>query len=162
MKKTLTIIFLICLFSTAFASITNYSVSPSVRLGENITITGTHSVANVLCKTVIYDSNQDGVERLSDEYTFADGSFYFERPAVEPPYYRGDDFNAVTTCGTDIVSETFTIFQPTNIVQSLQFNWEFLFDENNLEALSLLGAFVFFIIFLMVITAVVIKRIRGK
>ena len=164
-KKMLIGIFLLFLIIPVFAGITNFSVSPSIRLGEKLTITGIFDTPNVLCKAIIFDANNDGIERLSDEYTFVDGSFYFERTMIEPPYYRGDDFNAVITCGSgaaDISSGIFTVFQPTSLAHPIQQNWAFIFDQNNLDALAILGAFIFLIIFFMVIGAVIIKKIKGN
>ena len=142
MKKYLLIIFVLFCCSFTFASITNFNVSPSVRLGENLTISGMHSTPNVLCKAVIQDSNNIAVERLSDEYTFADGSFYFERQVLEPPYYRGDDFNAVITCGSDTTSEIFVVLQPLGISHLTEKTWDFVFDQNNLDAMSIVGSFL--------------------
>ena len=90
-KKILIGIFLILILSTTNAAITGLKIPYEVRLGEYLTIAGNYGTANTLCKFLVKDSNNFTVERLTDEYTFADGTFYAQRQINEPPYYRGDD-----------------------------------------------------------------------
>jgi len=141
-KKILIGIFLILLMVTTTAPITNLKIPYTVRLGENLTIAGDYGTANALCKFIIKDSNDFAVERLSDEYTFADGTFYSQRTINEPPYYRGDDYNVVVTCGTDEAFQTFTLNQPTSLAHPIQKDWEYLFAENNMDAIMLGGTFI--------------------
>ena len=159
-KKIIVGIFLILIATTVIAPITNLKIPYTVRLGENLTIAGNYGTADALCKFLIKDSNEFAVERLSDEYTFADGSFYAQRQINEPPYYRGDDYNVVVTCGSEVANQVFTLNQPTSLAHPIQQNWEYLFAENNMDAIMLGGTFIAIAI-LGVLTFVFILK-KGK
>ncbi|MCK4429126.1 MAG: hypothetical protein KAU95_02025 [Candidatus Aenigmarchaeota archaeon] len=137
MKKLMIAILLILILSTAQSAITNLKVPFEPRLGEKLTITGNAGTADILCKFLILDSNGTTVERLSDEYTFADGTFYSERTLAEPPYYRGDDFNANVTCGLNLAFQTFNVQQPLSLAHPIQKGIENITDEANLEPLMM-------------------------
>lgn len=141
-KKIIVGIFLIFLITNTTAAITGLKIPFEVRLGETVTIAGEYGTANVLCKFLVKDSNGFSIERLSDEYTFADGTFFAQRTVNEPPYYRGDDFNVVVTCGSDQASQSFTVMQPTSLAHPLQRNWEYIFDESNMDSIMLGGTFI--------------------
>ena len=142
-KKILMLsIFLILILSTTNGAITNLKIPYEVRLGEYLTIAGNYGTADALCKFLVKDSNNFTIERLTDEYTFADGTFYAQRQINEPPYYRGDDYNVIVTCGSDEAFQTFTLNQPTSLAHPIQRNWEYLFEESNTDALMLGGTFI--------------------
>ena len=142
-KKIFVGIFLILILSsTTNAAITNLRIPYQIRLGETLTIAGDYGTADVLCKFLVKDSNNFTIERLSDEYTFADGTFYAQRTVNEPPYYRGDDFNVVVNCESSQAFQTFTVMQPTSLAQPLQRNWEYVFDESNMDSIMLGGTFI--------------------
>ena len=141
-KKTLIGIFLILILATTNAAITDLKIPYSVRLGENLTIAGNYGVGDTLCKFLVKDENNFTIERLSDEYTFADGTFYAQRKINEPPYYRGDDYNVIVTCASDEAFQIFTVEQPTSLAHPIQRNWEYLFAENNMDAIMLGGTFI--------------------
>lgn len=157
-KPTIFFLALLLLIPIGFSPITNLQLAPSIRLGENLTIAGDYGTANTLCKFVVYDSNGFAIERLSDEYTFSDGSFYSQRQVIEPPYYRGDDFNVFVACGSDSKSASFTVEQPASLAHPIQKSWEYLFEINNQEALMFLGSFVGFLLIGVFLFAFVVKR----
>lgn len=157
-KKTIIGIFLILILSTTNASITDLKIPYEVRLGEYLTIAGNYGTADVLCKFLIKDSNNFTIERLTDEYTFADGTFFAQRQINEPPYYRGDDYNVVITCASDEAFQTFTLMQPTSLAHPIQRNWEYLFAENNTDAIMLGGTFVAIAILGVLAFAFIIKK----
>jgi len=158
-KKIILILILICLFSSfAYSAISNLKINPYVRLNEVLTISGDSDTAQQLCKFIIKDSNGYVIERLSDEYTFADNSFYAQRQIVEPPYYRGDDFNVVVTCGTSSDFNTFNVLQPLGLAHPIQKTWEFYFDEQNQFPLMLLGSFIGLIVIALLIFAFIVKK----
>jgi len=141
-KKILIGIFLILILSTTNAAITGLKIPYEVRLGEYLTIAGNYGTANTLCKFLVKDSNNFTVERLTDEYTFADGTFYAQRQINEPPYYRGDDYNVIVTCASEEAFQTFSLVQPTSLAHPIQRNWEYLFEESNMDAIMLGGTFI--------------------
>lgn len=145
MNKSFLIILLIFLLLPFTSAISNLQVPTQIRLGENLTVAGNFSQGNTLCKFMVYDSNNQIVERLSDEYTFSDGSFYSQRQVLEPPYFRGDDFNITVTCGSESDSRLFSVVQRLTIAHPIQKEWEYIFDSSNLGALSVLTTFVLLI-----------------
>ena len=149
--------FLILLASYSFAAITDLKIPMAVRLGENLTVSGNHGTAQILCKVVILDSNDFAVERLSDEYTFSDGTFYFQRQLTEPPYYRGDDFNVNITCGSDKTFQIFNVTQRLSLTHIAQQELDFIFDENNLAPLMMLFGAIGFIVLMMLLVAFFMK-----
>jgi len=158
LKKILPALALILLLSSVQGAITNLKVPFSVRLGENLTMSGHYGTADVLCKFMILDSNGFFVERLTDEYTFDNGSFYAERVMVEPPYYRGDDFNVIITCGTDSISQLFTVEQPVSLAHPIQMWWEYSFQEPNKDAIMFLASFVGLIVLSAFVIVIAIKK----
>lgn len=162
MKKIAIAITLLILLQSATAAITNLNIPEEIRLGENLTIRGDHGTANVLCKFLILDTNANAVERLTDEYTFADGSFFSQRQLIEPPYYRGDDFNVHVTCGTDTAFSVFTVNQPVSLAQPIQKGWEYIFDQSNQEAIQMVVGVIGFLILVIAGILVIIKWSKGK
>lgn len=163
-KKFLTLFCLLFLCSAIAAeSITGFTVPASARLNEKISVAGQYNAdvnAYVLCKFVISDSNNDKIDRWSDEYTFSDGTFYAEKVLIEPPYYRGDSFNVKATCGVSSEDANFLVSQPTSIAHPIQMGWEYAFSENNLDALMLGGSFIAIVI--IVIFVLVFFAKKGK
>jgi hypothetical protein len=147
----------------AFAdSISNYTVSNQAPLNQNLTIYGVYSgspSADVLCAFYIFDlKNLDvnkAVIRLSDQYTFSDGSFYAEYLLSEPLFRRGIDYNAVTKCGTIEIGKKFTVAQKEDILfgitpNSLMNEFRFWVDPNN----SLISFFFLFVLLILMVTLV--------
>lgn len=157
-KKIFLGIFLILLISTTNAAITDLKIPYEVRLGEYLTISGTYGTADTLCKFLVKDSNNFTIERLTDEYTFADGTFYAQRQINEPPYYRGDDYNVVVTCASNEAFQIFTLVQPTSLAHPLQRNWEYLFEESNMDAIMLGGTFIALVILAISIFVFIAKK----
>ena len=164
MKKILVIVLLILISLNCFAeSIDSVEITSSVRLGEKIAVRGQYrdvdSNAFELCKFEVKEA-VDGnyIERWSDEYTFRDGTFYAERPAVEPPYYRGDDFNVLVTCGQATTEQTFTILQPVSLSHPVQKGWEWFFTESNQESIMMLVSVIAIIILAIFIFVFLVRR----
>ena len=145
-------------------SIENYLVPTSVPLNTNITIYGDYvnaggTIDGILCAFYIFDiENTDvnkAVIRLTDQYTFTDGSVYTEFQLTEPVFRRGIDYNAVTKCGTTEIGQTFQVTQKEDIVfgiteEMIQKDLRFWIDpENSLTVVLLLG----FIIVALAITS---------
>jgi len=165
MKKALLIALIILLSSVCFAeSITNLTSSSFVRLGEKANISGqfNHPDLNayVLCKFQVKDSNNVFVDRWTDEYTFSDGSFYAEKTLTEPPYYRGDTYVIQTTCGTTSQDLNFTVLQPVSLAHPIQRNWEYFFDESNLDAIAIFVSLILLIAGVILIFAF-LKKMGG-
>ena len=159
-KKIVMGIFLILMLSTTTAVITNLEMPYEVRLGEYLTIAGNYGTADTLCKFLVKDSNNFTIERLTDEYTFADGTFYSQRQINEPPYYRGDDYNVIVTCGSDEAFQTFTLMQPTSLAHPIQRNWEYVFEESNMDAIMLGGTFIAIVVIGILSFVFIIKKGR--
>ena len=159
-KKMWIAFFLLLCMSGTYAVIESVTIPSTVRMGENLAVYGVYDTNDTLCQFVIFDSDNNPVERLSDEYTFSDGSFYAERKMTEPPYYRGDDFNLVVTCGSSQRSGVFTVEQPLGISHPAQKTWEYAFDTANLEALMITVAWGAVMV-LLIIIPLWILRMRG-
>lgn len=157
-KKIVIGIFLILMLSTTNAVITDLVIPSEVRLGEYLTIAGNYGTADTLCKFLVKDSSNFTVERLTDEYTFADGTFYAQRQINEPPYYRGDDYNVIVTCGNDQAFQIFTLIQPTSLAHPIQQNWEYLFAQNNMDAIMLGGTFISFLVIGLFTFVFIVKK----
>lgn len=158
-KKVLLALAFCFFFAGAFAdSITGLTISGEAPLGENVSVRGQYvadSNAYELCKFEVKDSVGNYIERWSDEKTFDDGTFYAERKLVEPPYYRGNDYNVLVTCGTATSEGTFRVdhkkdllgFKPSGFIAEI----DWLTNPEN----SLSVTFFFFSI-LFIATVVVI------
>lgn len=162
-KKHLFLLPLLLLFTIPiFAStISNLSIPSTVRLNEKVSVSGTFDDGNqfILCRFLVYDSSTGfSVDRWSDEYTFSNGTFYAEKVLTEPPYYRGDDFNIVVTCGNAQADGVFTAGQPVSIAQPIQSNWEYFFNQNNLDAGMLFAAMLGAVVIIILSLLFVIKK----
>lgn len=155
MKKALFLVFLIIFSSFAFAdSISNYRVSPSIPLNQNLTIYGVYSGGqDILCAFYVFDNSamdyNKTIIRLNDNYTFSDGSFYNELKIEEPLFKRGIDYNAVAKCGTTEIGSIFSVAQKEEIVagfspDSIASDFRFWIDSDNQISVILLlfGALV--------------------
>lgn len=165
-KKIITIGLIVFAFFAYFGvgladSITNYTVSPSVALNENLTIYGKYSSSDVLCAFYIFDvENLDknaAIVRLNDQYTFSDGSFYNQFKITEPLLRRGIDYNAITKCGTIEVGQVFSVAQKEEIAFGATSNSiisDFAFwtnSENSMSAIYVLVAIIAIAIFIVII-----------
>ena len=159
-KKVLLGFFVLAICLNAVATISNLEVRPFVRLNEVVTISGDFTSPQVLCKFLILDSNGFIVERLTDEFTFDDGSFYSQRQVLEPPYYRGDDYNVFVTCGSSTDSNTFTVLQPLGVTHVVQMGWEYWFSEGNQDTIMIFVTFLGGIIIALLLIAFIIKKGR--
>lgn len=157
-KKVLVVCFFLFLFSFGFAEITDLKISERVPLNQKLTIYGINDAGNVLCAFYIFDLNDknQAIIRLSDEWAFADGSFYSEYQVTEPLLKRGFDYNAVIKCGSNQADDTFYVEQREDyllgvskdtITQEVAF-W------NNPET-SLIGLFGFIAILFIICVLVV-------
>lgn len=120
-KVFLALIFLAVLLQPVVAEeITGYNVPAVVPLNQTLTIFGLYSEGGEqLCAFFIFDADGDqnqAIIRLSDEYTFEDGSFYAEYNLTEPKFRRGEDYNAVTKCGAAVSFTTFYVGQKEDII----------------------------------------------
>ena len=116
----LALIFLAMLIQPVFSEeIANYNVPATIPLNQTLTIYGEYSEGgNLLCAFFIFDADGDqnqAIIRLSDEYTFSDGSFYSELVLNEPKFRRGEDYNAVSKCGAAVASSIFYVEQKEDI-----------------------------------------------
>lgn len=166
-KKSLILLALISLIIPVYATISNFSVSPNVRMGENLTISGDYNSSGELCKFLVRTVDTGGtdanivVERLSDEFTFDDYSFYSQRQITEPPYYRGDDYNVAVTCGSSHAWATFTVEQPVSLAHPIQKTWEYGFDQGNQDAIMIFFSFIMLVVLVLVVPAFVYKRFKN-
>lgn len=109
--------------------------------------TNTNQDQNILCDFFIYDLNGILKKRLTSEYVTVQGTFS-SNPIVlkDPPFNRGQDYNAVTVCGSHLSSRQFSIVQRQTLENFLffEFTW-FLEPENVIPFLIVLaiGGFVF-------------------
>ncbi len=135
-------------------SITNYSVKQRVPIDKLLTVTGNFNAdlnANVLCKFLILESDGNTLLRLTDEYTFSDGTFYTEKTISEPEFKRGRDYNASTTCGAVTSTAVFSVIQREAISETVQSEIEFIFLKNNINPLLFLGsAFILLLLLIFI------------
>jgi hypothetical protein len=128
MGKILLLLLVLFLLPGVFCdSISDYTVSNQVPLNEKLTIYGKYSGgADVLCAFYLFDAeNLDrnvAIIRLTDQYTFSDGSFYAEYKITEPLFIRGIDYNAITKCGTTETGALFEVAQKNDIVLGITSN----------------------------------------
>lgn len=138
--------FLLVLAISVGATITNYEVPQSINLHDTLTITGKYSAADTLCSFILFntDTPRRAIIRLSDQYSFSDGTFYAEYVINEPLFRRFNDFNAVTTCGTDTVSQVFTVGQKEDIAFGINStamvnDFAFFLDQDSSLTLVIFG-----------------------
>jgi len=127
------------------------------QLGKILTIYGDFNDssaqdANVLCSFYIFDLNETGdplIERLTDQYTDAMGFFGTIVLITDPPFKRDRDYNVVTACDTGVADATFTVGQKETIAHTVEQEWEYLFNQENLDTAAIIGSFAILIIIIM-------------
>lgn len=157
MKKGIVVILAVLMLSTlAFSAttITDVNTNGNVPLGQLLTISGTYTdtttEASVFCKFVTMDAGTGLViERLSDERTFANGDFYSQRLIDEPRYKRETDYNVSISCSNASADANFSVVQREDITHTVQQEWSYAFDQNNIETFFFLGVLILVIIFLV-------------
>jgi len=150
MKKIM-LLALLLFSSSVFATISNYTVPANVPLNRDITIYGEYTTGNVLCAFFLFDTadQNQAIIRLSDEYTYSDGTFYAAYQITEPLFKRGKDYNAITKCETHTASQLFYVEQKEDLIfgitpdaMMLEMRW-WVNPENSLTVvLILLGMLV--------------------
>ncbi|MDO8648142.1 MAG: hypothetical protein Q7R70_07095 [Candidatus Diapherotrites archaeon] len=111
---------LIAPFATA-NTISNFNVPLHIPLNKNLSIYGKYSDVNgngnVICSFWIFDLKDQNqlIKRLSDEYTFSDGSFSSTYPVTEPLFRRGIDYNVVVYCNTATANARIVVDQKEDI-----------------------------------------------
>lgn len=122
-QKKILILFLLLFCSSVFAAtLSQVTVRSTIPLNENLTISGHYldpdKNAGVLCSFRIFDTQTTDkylIKRLSDEYTFSDGSFSTEYQITEPLFQRGYDYNAVVCCNIACYDQNFYVGQKDEI-----------------------------------------------
>lgn len=123
MKKLLFLSFFLLISVIVSAnSLEQVKIKSVVPLNENLTVSGYYfadSNSGVLCSFKIYDvqtANKYLIKRLSDEYTFSDGSFSTECKITEPIFQRGFDYNLMICCNTAYFDQNFYVAQKEDIL----------------------------------------------
>ena len=133
---------LICFVSSASATITNLITTPSVYLGETLTIRGTSDTNQILCQFIVIDDNGIAIERLSDEFSFADGSFYAERTISEPKYLRDQNYTINVRCGSSgDMNSAFLVLNRRPLDHVVSQEWLFVFSRENMDVFFIMGTF---------------------
>jgi hypothetical protein len=150
MRKKIFAATILLLLSFCYASITNYSVTPQVNLGNEAIITGKYfnilKTANVICSHYAIDSNTGQfIYRASDSTTDPTGFFYQKIKINEPKFKRGNDYNIMTKCGLDDATMQFTVVQRETVYNPLLWEFKWLTSGGNLNPvlwLALLGIII--------------------
>lgn len=157
-KKIILIAFLVLFLAFVSAnSLEQVKIKSNVPLNENLTVSGYYSAdsnSGVLCSFKIYDvqtADKYLIKRLSDEYTFSNGSFSTEFKITEPLFQRGFDYNLTVCCNTACYDKNFYVAQKEDIflgysTQSLFL--DVLFFRSN-ETLIYLIFFIIFVLFIL-------------
>lgn len=123
MKRLLIFIMLLLFVINTYSSetISPFSVRVEVPLGEPLTITGDYNNTNgdsnnILCSFFLRENDDNTVlDRLSDERTFSNGSFYSEAFPTEPLFIRGQTYNVMARCGDTNASASWILKNPKPI-----------------------------------------------
>lgn len=159
MKYKILAIFLFAFVGMATAaSITDLNVNSPVPLDQKIRVTGTYTstgdVNGVWCKFLVLDGNTP-IDRFSDELTFTDGTFYAERTASEPPFFRDSAYTLRVTCGTASADNYLFIknkLSPENFLYG-----ELFFLQGNAE---FFGVFLIVVVFIIAAVWYILKPLR--
>lgn len=111
-KKIICVVIFLFFITAVHATITDYNVPTLIPLDRILSISGKISppTSGVVCSFLIYDTDNSLIFRLSDEKTVGNGIFASNHFVLtEPMFLRGNDYNAVTTCDTDVASKTFRV-----------------------------------------------------
>lgn len=158
-KKIILFAFLILFLGFVSAnSLEQVKIKSDVPLNEHLTISGYYYAdenSGILCSFKIYDtqtSDKHLIKRLSDEYTFSDGSFSArEYKITEPLFQRGFDYNIFVCCNTACYDQNFSVSQKDDIwlgynINSLFYDIKFF---NDVEILVPLIVFILFLVFVV-------------
>ena len=157
MAKKIALIFLAIMFFSAFvlgSSIDNYTITPSVPLGQYATATGLYMDSNLLsagrlCSFYFIDLNGVLIDRADDQYTDSRGYFAMRFPIIEPYFKRNQDYNIKAVCGDANASHaTFKVAQLESIASASTQNFEFITKPENIDTLLIWGTAFFFFLFI--------------
>jgi len=151
--------FLFLVLFAAAASALTLNNEYNARLNEKLAFYGSEAglTTSTLCSLYIIDANSGKpVDRWSDEYSF-NGNVFFEKTLTQPPYFVGDDYNAVVVCGNYQQDALFQVEQPLTFAHQAQTTWEYMFLPGN-RSLYLWGFFFFGILILILLVYYVILR----
>jgi len=146
MRKLIILLLILSFCTSAHAIIYSVSTNENVPLGEKLIITGDYNESNVLCSFYIKDLNGITIERLSDEYTFSNGSFYSERVITEPPYFRTSDYNVIVMCENSRNDATFSVIQRRGVSDFFFGELFYFMGEGEMIVYFIAGLVIFVII----------------
>lgn len=166
-KKALLALFLLACFSLVTAgAISVLTVDQEVALERPLTISGTYSADTnnyVLCAFKIFDDENILVVRLSDEYTFVDGTFSTEYKLTEPLFNRGSRYRVNVTCNTAGKDAYFNVGQKQGffgITTDMVLN-DYAWFTNSDNMLTVVLTFILVTVFIGMFYWVVWKGIFG-
>lgn len=149
MKKIILFICLISLTLPVLAdTIPSLNVPEQVNLNETITIFGTFSDtggadANVLCAFYFLDGNMNLVERANDEYTDGTGRFSSNSIIItQPPFFWGQDYNAVIVCDTALASADFNVLNKRDIAFGFFTEYDWVLQQRNRDTFFIIGTLI--------------------
>lgn len=163
----LVLFFLFLVSPIVFAnSISVLTVDDEVPLERPLTINGIYSADTnnyILCAFKIFDDENILVIRLSDEYTFTNGSFSTEYVITEPLFNRGSKYRVNVACNTANKDAYFAVGQKRgffNITTDMMLNdWRWFADTNNAGVVAF--TFIFLSVFIGLLYWVAWKPIFG-
>jgi len=113
-KALLGMVFLFFLSFVTANAITTLKVPSQVLLDKELTVSGTYAADSnngILCSFRVFDDENFLIIRLSDEYTFTDGTFSTEYKLTEPLFGRGATYRINATCNTVSKDAYFSVGQ---------------------------------------------------
>lgn len=137
MKKILLLFTLLICFSNVFAaeSISGLKTNSPVPLDTPLVVSGTYlntlNSNQIYCKGVALDPDKNNAQfdRLTDQLTYTDGSFYFAKKITEPTYFRSSVYIFRVSCGTISQDINFAVAQRESVFN--QFLGEVFFIRDN-------------------------------
>lgn len=141
MRAAIFFAFFLVLCTFANAQISDYNAPNPYYWDTLFSVDGNYTVAGdpttTLCHFFIYDeNNQIMLYRLTSEYVTTSGRFS-SNPIIlkSPPFERGHSYHVTTYCGTSSADKNFIIGNRKNFGESLAFDWDWLWQSDNLIAL---------------------------
>ena len=133
--------------ATANAAITDFNISNPYVWDDQFSMWGTvsnpNADRNILCDFYVFAKDGHLIKRFTSEYAGTGGQFSSNPQSLSsPPFYRGQDYNAVVYCAGGTANHDFNVIQRASIETNVNQEFRYLLNTDNIFTILIVGIMI--------------------
>jgi len=133
--------------ATANATITDFNISNPYVWDDQFSMWGhidnANADRNILCDFYVFAHDGHLIKRFTSEYAGTGGQFSSNPQALSsPPFYRGQDYNAVVYCAGQTANHDFNVIQRASIETNVNQEFRYLLNTDNIFTILIVGIMI--------------------